>query len=80
MIYEDHNSNLESTSSSIGILDPKLSAFTLSDEFVQDEEEVEASTQSIQIEDSLLAVTPSPDALEVYEIYDISYPHIVDPN
>ena len=31
------------------ILDPKISASTLSDEVVQDEEEVEASTQSIRI-------------------------------
>ena len=58
------------------MLDPKLTASTLSDEVVQDEEKAEASTQSIQIEDSLHAVTPSPDALEFYEIYDISYPHI----
>ena len=62
MIDEDHNITLESTSSTIIILDPKISASTLSDEFVQDEEEAKASTQSIRIEDSLLAVTPSPDA------------------
>ena len=35
------------------------------------EEEAEASTQSIRIEDSLLAVIPSLDAPKVYEIYDI---------
>ena len=46
-------------------------ASTLSDEVVQDEEEEESSRQPIRIEDSLLTVTPSPDALEVYEIYDI---------
>ena len=51
-------------------------ACTLSDEVFQDEEEVESSTQSIQIEESLLAVTPSPDDLEVHEISDISSPHI----
>ena len=72
MIYEDHNSTLDSRSSSIIILDPKILASTLSDEVVQDKEEAEASTQSIRIEDSLHAVTPSPDAPEVYEIYDIS--------
>ena len=31
MIYEDHNSTLESTSSTISILDPKISASTLSE-------------------------------------------------
>ena len=76
MIYEDHNSTLERTSSTISILDPKISASTLSDEVVQDKEEAEASTQSIRIEDSLHAVTPSPDAPEVHEISDISYSHI----
>ena len=54
----------------------KFSSSTLSDEVVQDEEEAESSTQSIRIEESLLAVTPSPDAPEVYEISDISYPHM----
>ena len=62
MIYEDHNSNLDRTSSTISILDLKISASTLSNEVVQDEEEAEASTQSIRIEDSLHVVTP-PDAL-----------------
>ena len=65
-----------STSSTIIILDPKISASTLSDEVVQNEEEAETSTQSIRIEDSLHAVTPSPDALEFHEISDISYSHI----
>ena len=60
------------------ILDPKISASTLSEEVVQDEEEVEASTQSIRIEDNLHAVTPSPDALEVHEISDISSSHIAE--
>ena len=40
------------------------------------EEEAESSTQSIWMEESLLVVTPSLDALEVYEIYVISYPHM----
>jgi len=66
------------TSSTKNILDPKSSASTLSDEVVQDEEEVEASTQSIRIEDSLHAVTPSPDAPEVHEISDISSSHIAE--
>ena len=66
MIDEDHNSTLDSTYKTIIILDPKISTSTLSDEVVQDEEEAEASTQSIRIEDSLLAVTPSPDPPKVY--------------
>ena len=78
MIDEDHNSTLESTSSTISILDPKILASTLSDEVVQDEEEAEASTQSIRIEDSLHAVTPSPDAPEVHEISDIPSPHMAE--
>ena len=45
------------TSSTISILDSKVSASTLSDKVVQDEDEAEASTQSIRIEDSLHAVT-----------------------
>jgi len=57
----------------------KVSASTLSDEVVQDEEEVESSSQSIRIEESLLGVTPSPAAPEVYEISDISTPHMADP-
>ena len=39
MIYEDHNSTLESTSNTIRILDIKISASTLSDEVIQDDEE-----------------------------------------
>ena len=42
MIDEDHNRNLESTSSTISII--KNLASTLSDEVVQDEEEAESST------------------------------------
>ena len=76
VIDEDHNSILERISSTISTLDPKISASSLSDEVVQDEEEAETSTQSIRIEDSLHAVTPSPDALKVHEISDISYSHI----
>ena len=78
-IDEDHNSTLESTSKTIRVTDPKLSASTLSDEVVQNEEEAKSSTQSIQIEDSLHAVTPSPNAPEAHEIFDISYSHIADP-
>ena len=76
MINEDHNSTLESTSRTISIIYPKISSSTLSDEVVQDEEQAEASTQSIRIEDSLLAVTTCPYAPEVYEMSDISYPHM----
>ena len=54
-------------------------ASILSDEVVQYEEEEKISTQSIRIEESLLRVTPSPVAPEVYEISDISSPHMVDP-
>ena len=57
----------------------KVWASTLSDEVVQDEEEAESSSQSIQIEESLLGVTPSLAATEVYEIYDISSPHMHEP-
>ena len=78
MIYEDHNSTLERKSSTVRILDPKILASTLPDEVVQDKEEAEASTQSIRIEDSLHAVTPSPDAPKVHEISDISSPHIAE--
>ena len=74
---EDHNSILESTPNTTIFLDPKVSASTLSNEVLQDEEEAKSSTQSIRIEESLLAVTPYLDAPEVYEIYDISYPHMV---
>ena len=51
---EDHNRNLEITPSTTIFLYSKVSASTLFDEFVQDEEEAESSTQSIQIEVSLL--------------------------
>ena len=73
---EDHNRTLEITSSTTIFLYSKVSACTLSDEVALDEEEAESSTQSIRIEESLLVATPSPDALEVCEISDISYPHI----
>ena len=46
---------------------------------VEDEEEAEFSSQSIRIEESLLGVTPSLVAPEVYEISDISSPHMADP-
>ena len=76
---EDHYRNLESTLSTKRVIYSKFSTSTLFDEVVQDEEEAESSTQSIWIEESLLAVTPSPDATEVCEISDISSSHIVDP-
>ena len=76
---EDHYRNLESTPNTTRFISSKLSAFILSDEFVQDEEEAESSTQSIQIEESLLRVTPFPATPEFYEICDISYSHIFDP-
>ena len=76
IIDEDNNRTLESIYRTIIIL--KNLASTLSNEVVQDEEEAEASTQSIRTEDSLLAVTLSPDAPEVYEIYDISYTHMAE--
>ena len=47
-------------------------------QMVEDEEEAEFSSQSIQIEESLLGVTASLAALEVYDISDISYPHMDD--
>ena len=78
VIDEDHNSILERISSTISTLDPKISAFTLSNEVVQDEEEAETSTQSIRIEDSLHVVNPSLDAPKVHEIYNISYYHIAE--
>ena len=53
-------------------------SFTLYDEVVQDEEEVESSSQSIQIEESLLGVTPSPAAPKFYDIYDISSYNMAD--
>ena len=46
---------------------------------VQDEEETKSSTQSIQIEESLLGVTHSPATPKVYEIYDVSSSHMDDP-
>ena len=52
---------------------------TTAKQTVQDEEEAESSTQTIRIEESLFGVTPSLAALEFYEIYDISSPHMVDP-
>ena len=48
-------------------------------QIVEDEEEAEFSLQSIRIEESVLGVTTSPVAPEVYEIFDISYPHMADP-
>ena len=44
-------------------------------QIVEDEEEAYFFLQSIQMEESLLGVTPSLVSPEVYEIYDISYYH-----
>ena len=44
---EDDNSTLDITSSTTRVLHSKLSATTLSDEVVQDEDEAESYTQSI---------------------------------
>ena len=76
---EDHYSNLESIFRTTRVIYSKLSTSIISDEFFQDEEETESSTQSIRIKESLLGVTPSLAALEVYEIYDNSYSHMDDP-
>ena len=73
---EDYNSTLEITASTTRFLYSKVS--TLSNEVVQDEDEAESSTHSIRIEESLHEVTPSPDALEVHEISDISSSHIAE--
>ena len=75
---EDHDRNLESTPRTKRVLYWKLLASTLSDEAVQYEEEAKYSTQSIWIEESLIGVTPSPTAPEVYEIFDISSSDIDD--
>ena len=75
---EDQNSTLESTPSTTRVLYPRVLVSTLSDEVFQDEEEAEASTQSIRIKDSLHVVTPSLDAPEVHEIFDITSPHIYE--
>ena len=75
---EDHNNTLERKFRTTRFIYSKVLASTLSYEFVQDEEEIESSTQSIRIEESLLEVTPSLAAPKVYEIYDISYYHVDD--
>ena len=75
---EDHISTLEIMASTTRVLHSKVTATTLSDEVVQDEDEAESSTNSIRIEESLHEVTPSPEASEVHEIYDISSSHIYE--
>ena len=74
----DYYRNLERKFGTTRFLYSKVSSSTLSDEFVQDVEEAESSTQLIRIEESLLGATPSPVAPEVYEISDISYSHMDD--
>ena len=51
----------------------------IENQIVEDEEDEYFSLQSIRMEESLHEVTPSLAALEVYEISDISYPHMADP-
>ena len=75
---KDYYSNLESTPNTKRVLYSKVLASTLFDEVVQDEEEAKSSSQSIWIEESIPGVTLSPTASEVYEISDISYPHMDD--
>ena len=75
---EDHYINLEITPRTKRVLYSKSSSSISFDEVFQDKEEAESSTQSIRIEESLLAMTPPPAAPEVYEIYDISYSHMGD--
>ena len=81
-IFGNHNEdcyrNMWSTFRTTRVLYSKVSASTLSDEVVQDEEEAESSSQSIWIEESLLGVSHSPVAPEVYEISDISSLHMSD--
>ena len=75
---EDHYSTMEITPTTTRVIYSKVSASILFDEFVQDEEEAKSSTQSIRIEESLIRVTPSA-APKVYNIYDISYSYMYDP-
>ena len=51
----------------------------IENQIVEDEEEANFSLQSIRMEESLHEVTPSLAAPEVYEISDISSPHMADP-
>ena len=76
---EGHYRNLENTLNTKRVLYSKLKVSILSNEVFQDEKEEKYSTRSIQIEESLLRVTPSPAAPKVYEISGISSSHIVDP-
>ena len=78
MQKEVDNTWRESNTSS-SVLPSNVSASILSNEVVQDEGEVESSTQSIQNIESLLIVTPSLVAPKVYEISDISSSHTTDP-
>ena len=76
---EDCYRNMGSKFRTTRVIYSKVSASTLSDEIVQDEEEAKSSSQSIRIKESILGVTPSPTTLKVYEISDISYPHMTNP-
>ena len=56
----------------------EIMPYLTENQIVEDEEEAEFSLQSIQIKESLIPLTPSPLAPEVYEISDISSPHLND--
>ena len=59
---ENYNRTLEITPRTTIFPYSKFSTSTISNEVFQDEEGAESSSQSILIEESLLAVTPSPTA------------------
>ena len=48
-IDDDHNSTLDSTSSTVRVPDPKFLASTLSAEVVQDEEEAKSSSSDFPL-------------------------------
>ena len=77
-VQKEEDDSWRKSNTSSCVLHSKFSASILPDEFVQDEEEAKSSTQPIQIVESLLAVTPSPVASEIYEIYYISSSHIAN--
>ena len=81
-IFGNHNEdcyrNMGITFRTTRVLYSKFLASTLSDEVVQDEEEAKYFSHSIQIEESLLGVTPSLASPEVYEIFDSSSPYMSD--
>ena len=78
-VQKEVDNTWRKSKTSSSVLPLNVLASILSNEVIQDEEEAKSSTQSIQNVESLLVVTPSPVAPEVYEIYDISYSHTIDP-